>query len=1222
MAENSLKDEITVVKRIFLSEIYMKWTTEQQQAIDIRDCNVLVSAAAGSGKTAVLTERIRKLIMDDAVSIENMLIVTFSNAAASEMKEKIIKALKKAAYADEDKDIPYDKTEFLRRQISIAHNADISTFHSFAMNVIRKYFYKAGVEPGFAICDEARRSIIIDDVLDNLIESRFENDAEEFSEFMKNYSSVKNDKGVRSLILYVYGFIMSLPDPFEWLDNAVSNLEIDEDEFEKSFIYKALELDVKNDVLKALSLAENVADECSHLESLHEKAESDLEQVKKIYEADTFPALSEAFKTLNFATFRAKKEEKEEYEYIKTGITTKRDLMKAILGEAEQKIVLVPPKEAANRIASTHKSAEYLTGLIKEFHEKFKADKLERNLLDFNDLEHIALEILKDDDIAAEYHKRFDVIFVDEYQDSSVIQETLISRVSRGNNVFMVGDVKQSIYKFRQAEPEIFIDKYNKFCNGDGGRRIDLNRNFRSKRYIIDSINSIFLHIMNRKSCGIDYDDAATLKKGVAYEGEFDRKTSLHLIDKTVSDEFADDTDELVSLKDAELEAVYIAELVSKKIGQKIYDSKNDSIRVVKPEDIVILLRSAKNRADIFARALADIGISTLVDAGDSYFETNEIEVFINLLSVIDNKKNDIPLISVLRSSIFNFSIDELVEIRLLNKDVEYNEAFKLYADRFDEIEQFDEEALQNTDFDFKLASKCADVMKRLEKWKFNARFMNLEDFLHRLISETGYMNYILALPGGDGRAANLRLLIDKAISFSASQNGGLYEFLSYIDAVGRSHAKIPQAVVADDPENTVRIMTIHKSKGLEFPIVIVAGLNSAFNRDKNSSHAVMNRHIGLGLSYIDKKLHIHAQTALQSLIKMQNKKDARAEEMRVYYVALTRAMDELILVGSLKNAQQYMDNAESGFIADYDTAKSFLDWTAPYCREAEIEVNICMREDMIAEKKIEENRREKLFKNIERGFPEYKDEKNFLSELTSRFSFKYPYSSDIGTKSKFTVSELNKLLVKDSKETDFKDPISEQLPEFLRKDERVSAVARGTAVHRVMQLIPFSEDNDVEFVSNFVNDLVKSHILTEKEAAAVPSDKIAAFFKSETGKQACNAKLLKREWPFTLVKSGKEISAMTEDSELKEEIKKSLPSEILIQGVIDCFFDSGDGIVIIDYKTDHINPDYKDREFKRMRENYSRQLELYRDVVENSTGKNVKETVLFLIDTADVLSI
>ena len=1200
----------------------MNWTIEQRQAIDIRDTNVLVSAAAGSGKTAVLTERIRKLIMEDFVSIENMLIVTFSNAAASEMKEKIIKALTKAAYTDEDSKIPMEKAAFLRRQISSAHTADISTFHRFAMGVIRKYFYKAEIEPGFSVCDEARRVIIIADVLDSLIEERFEKDTEKFSEFMKNYSSVRNDTGVRSLILDVYSFIMSLPDPFKWLDDAVSELKINVDEFEKSSIYKALEFNVKSDIFKALSIAENVADECSGFESLYKKAESDLEQIRGIYNSKKFSVLSEAFEKLKFASFTPTKNEKADYEYIKRSIKAKRDLMKAILNKAKLKIAVIPPEEAAYRIASTYKSAEYLTALIQEFHEKFRAAKLERNLLDFNDLEHIALKILEDDDIAAEYHKRFDVIFVDEYQDSSVIQETLINRVSRGNNVFMVGDVKQSIYKFRQAEPEIFIDKYNQFCNENGGCRIDLNRNFRSKKYIIDSINAIFLHVMNRESCGIDYDDAAALKKGVSYEGEFDRKPSLHLIDKAVSDELIDDSnesDELLSLKGTELEAIYTAELIKNKIGEKIYDSKSDSVRAVKPGDIVILLRSAKNRADIFARALSDMGISALIDAGDSYFETNEIEVFINLLSIIDNQKNDIPLISVLRSPVFNFSIDELVKIRLLNKDVEYNEAFRLYADKFSKASK---STMDNDNVDSQLVRKCADVRERLAKWKFDARFMNLEDFLHRIISETGYMNYILALPGGDARGANLRLLIDKAVSFSASQNGGLYEFLSYIEALGRSRAKIPQAVVADDPENTVRIMTIHKSKGLEFPIVIVAGLNDRFNSNRGSSPAVMNRHLGLGLPYIDKNLHIYAQTALQSLIKMQNEKDALAEEMRVYYVALTRAMDELILVASLKNARQYMDDAESGLISDYEEAKSFLDWTAPHCREAGIDLNICTRDDMITEKRIESDRREKLFSDMKRGFPEYKDEKNFLAEVMSRFSFKYPYASDIGTKSKFTVSELNKLLTGNVEKSDFKDTISDQLPEFLRNDERISAVARGTAVHKVMQLIPFSEDNDAEFVSNFVNDLVKAHILTEKEAAAVPSDKIAAFFKCDMGKRACKTKRLRREWPFTLRKSGEEIAAMAENSELRAEVEKLLPTEVMIQGVIDCCFYDDDGIVIIDYKTDHINTDYKDREFRRMKERYGRQLGMYRNVVESSTGENVKETALFLIDTADVLSI
>ncbi|MCR4601368.1 MAG: helicase-exonuclease AddAB subunit AddA [Clostridia bacterium] len=1194
----------------------MNWTEQQQKAIDIRDRDVLVSAAAGSGKTAVLTERIRKLIMDDGVSLENMLVVTFSSAAADEMKEKIIRALKKTV-EDPGERIDERQRAYLREQISLASVADISTFHKFAMGVIRSHFYLVDVEPDFGICDDAHRLIMIGRALDDLIDARYEEDTDRFTSFLRERADVRSEDKVRDLITQVYSFIMSMPEPFQWLEHNAAVLNGDDSELEELPFYREMKDAFQRKFRKVLSLTERVADLVSGLPSLETAAEKDLEALRAVAELESAGEQISALGTVTFATFRAGKEDKEAYGEIKDLVKNVRDRSKALVKEIRSEFGSVHEEEMFRRIRGTAESAGYLVELVKDFHARFRGLKSEDGVLDFNDLEHIALEILSHEEVAREYREKFKVIFIDEYQDSSLIQESLISRVSRGSNVFMVGDVKQSIYKFRLAEPEIFINKYNSFRDGTlDGERIDLNRNFRSKKYIIDAINGIFHGVMNRETCGIDYDDDAELKKGVKYEGEFDRRVSLHLIDRAVSDDIknrvdgSDDTEmgSLSSLKDLkgiELEALVAAEEAQKRIGTVIYDVKIGSTRKVVPGDIVILLRGTKNKADIFAKALRDAGISSFVEAGDRYFETNEIEVFINLLRVIDNLKNDIPLISVLRSPFFDFTIDELIEIRLTDRKCDYSSAFVRCASGRGE-----------------LAEKCRRTLDHLRDWRQDSRFMPLEDFIQLLILETGYMDYVSALPGGNVRSQNLRAVVDRAQAFASKQSGGLYGFLSYIDATKRSKVRIPQAVFADDEKNSVRIMTIHKSKGLEFPVVIVADLARKFRYDDASAGVVMHRELGLGLTYVDPERKIKARTAIQQSVERQKKREVLAEEMRVYYVALTRAMDELILIANVEDADRYLDKAGSGLMDDPESANSYLAWTVPHLDEAGIVLKRRSRTVMQEEEIKTETDRNALLDRIRSGFPDYRDEKGDISRFSDRFSFVYPYLSDVTAKAKFTVSELNRLTVTGRHTAVEAESAAASIkPRFLSGNTGISAAERGTAVHKVMQLIPFDGDyEDPEKVRDFVNGLVKRSILSEDEGRVIPFSQISAFFGSELGRRACSSPDLRREWPFTLKKSRAEIEAMAKNPESRDEIRRTLPDVTLIQGVIDCCFKEDDGFVIIDYKTDHVDRDRHDEAMDSLREKYSGQVTLYRDVVEMSTGENVKKTLLYLFDTAESL--
>lgn len=1311
----------------------MKWTDEQREAITARGSDILVSAAAGSGKTAVLTERIKQLILQDGISVDEMLVVTFSNAAAAEMKEKILRSISQEIRAlmqeagepetpEQLRKENRKKTEFLRTQLRKAHAADISTFHKFSMNIIRRYFYLTDTEADFSVCDESRRQLMQAEALDEMLEERFASGGGEFTEFLRNYSGVRSEERVREMILEVYRFIMSMPDPFGWLKEACAALGAGKEEFRKSGVWKYISGKMKSAVEEAASLAERVCEMTEHLPSICAKAEKDMKKINSILESmkgdfspkDIFRRIEE----LKYERFAASKEEKEEYAEIKDSVTGVRDRMKKNMADIRKNFFPIPEEEMLARMNAARQPAEYLYGLVEEFHRRFSEKKREKNLVDFSDIEHIALEILGHEEAAAEYRKHFRAIFVDEYQDSSILQETLLQRISRGDNVYMVGDVKQSIYKFRLAEPEIFIEKYNSFEADPGkaggpekrGRRIDLNRNFRCKGNIVRCVNGIFSGVMDRAHGGIDYDENAALKKGVAYEGPLDREVTLHLVDSTEADDFTEDgiviDEEIAELKKAELEAITVAKLAAERIGQEIYDSKSERVRKTEASDIAILLRSTRGVADIYAEALKREGVASYIDAGEGYFETMEIEVFMNLLRVIDNRRRDIPLISILRSPVFGLTVSELISIRLAHPSGSYSEAF--------------------------LASehpKCRAAREKLDAWRLKSGYMPLEEFLWMLMRESGYLEYASALPGGDRRAANLSALVDRAVAYSSSQNRGLFGFVRYVEALSRNRVATGQSSKHSGAENSVRIMTIHKSKGLEFPVVIAAGLGRGFNGDRNRSSVILHKELGLGLRSADADRNCYSRTIVQNAVEMKKKDESLAEEMRILYVAVTRAMDELVLTGSMKNIEKELESFRLG-LRGGGNPRCFLDWILPNAENAGIRLMFHDRQTISGDIRRQEDSAEKLREKLDSGFAGEAEDGDLFRLISQRFSFRYPYREDVFSKSKFSVSELNRMIrgqqavpaeeapagVPADTEGDEKPECGEKsgapdrcsgetgyvtggeeeagiqlsifdlaelpgyggredaaaaldekireiqlkekkgdgeeeenvsagaqrrnersvtsdgllsgesceaaVPAFLRGEAPITAAMRGTITHRVMELIPFREDIVEKDVRDFASALVEKNILSRREAEAVPARDIARFFRTETGRRACRADWLKREWPFTLKKNREELAAAAEDRETAEKLRRELPPQLLIQGIIDCCFGDDKGIVIIDYKTDYIDFKRKEESFREIRSRYRNQIAMYRDVIRKAFDTENIETKIFLLRAGEVIGL
>lgn len=1154
----------------------MKWTKQQQEAIDLRDHNILVSAAAGSGKTAVLVERIKQLIIKDGVGLDQFLIVTFTNAAASEMKEKLITAITNAI-EEEPK-----RSAFLRKQLDLAANANISTFHSFALEVIRRYFYLTDIEPNFKIGDEGTVEIMKWDTIDQLFSDCFEEENPEFLSFLRAYASDRSEQALKENLLNLYTTIRSIPHPFQWLETQVKALDFSKDHFGESPLAQFMIQDLKTSVgqiLEGFRQAAQLA-EMAGTEGIYEKNQEDLEALEplermaELGDLDGMGKLLSAFKA---NTMRAGKAEKEDYEQIKEDMKASRDYSKKMISSLKERYFAQTMDTYIEDLQSVYPAACYLETLLREFDRRFREAKKEKNLIDFNDIEHYALEILEHEEAAKEYREKFACIFIDEYQDSNVLQDTLIDRIRRENNLFMVGDIKQSIYKFRLAEPEIFQAKYREYASGENNlsTKIDLNQNFRSKGQVIAAVNGVFEKIMK------DYDQDAALYQGVTYTGELDYRTQLHIVDSRITEDMELDED-VAEMQNAQLEAYTAAGIIRELLGKPIFDVKKNCRRSVTKRDIVILMRGTKNYADIFQEIFTELDIPAYVDDSGGYFDTVEIQVFLNLLKVIDNKRQDLPLLSVLRSAIFHFSIDELIRIRLAHKEGTYFEAFQAFA---------------AGDEDRELTEKCADVLEKIRQYRGMAQVLPLEEFVWKLMWESGYYTYCGALPAGQQRQANLRALADKARDFQETGRGGIYGFLTYIQALENRKVPTGQVKLINENDDIVRIMTIHKSKGLEFPIVLVAGLGKRFNFNKTGKGFIAHKDLGLGLTRVEYREHWYRKTLMQTAIERKMRQEDLEEELRILYVAFTRAMDQLILLGTSKTI-------EDGQPKPSLSKGCFLDYLVPLLQEGQMDLYLHDRTQLSGDNWQRGQNREKV-----RAYFSDRPDQTFLQdplyrEIDRRFSFQYDNLTALSKKSKYSVTELSRM-----GEDHAKEEIVLRSPAFLQGNQEFTAAQRGTIMHKVMECIDFAEalaqtegGNGEEYVRSQVKRMEEQELLLAEEAQAVECDKIAAFFRSDIGVRAAKASKLYKETEFNLLKE-------VDDT------------EVMVQGVIDCYFEEDGHLVLIDYKNSYVNKKDRDSALQKLKQTYEGQVRIYQEALEVICQKPVTEACLYLFSENDCIS-
>ena len=1264
----------------------VSWTTEQQQVIDLRNRNILVSAAAGSGKTAVLVERIVKIITDKnhPVDIDHLLIVTFTNAAAAEMRERIGNAIEKAL--DEQ-----PGNEHLLRQLTLIHNAQITTIDSFCLYVVRNHFHEIDLEPNFRIGDEGELKLLREDVLGRVLEQNYEEPSEAFSDFVEGYASGRTDAALNEMILQLYEFSRSYPWPEKWLDSFVGAYRIEtREELDRAEWLAPLTENicfVLKDCEQLLKQALAITQQDDGPDMYEKAVQSDLEKYEGLSRLTSFCELSGALSDIKYdrlASSRGFEGDPDKLELVKSLREQAKDVVKKLC----RQYFFCSPEMMIEQLERTEPMLEEVVRLTKQFADEFAAAKRRKNLVDFHDVEHFALQILVDEETekakktAEEFRDTFEEIMIDEYQDSNEVQETLlrsISREERGeNNIFMVGDVKQSIYRFRLARPELFMKKYDSYSLEESTtQRIDLHKNFRSREEVLTCTNDIFYKIMARSLGNVEYDAEAALYPGASYPVSADFIPEILLADS--NDELLEDT-ELTDKKT--LEAKIVAEEIKHLMKtQPVTDKAAGELRAARYSDIVILLRSLSGWADSLVEVLNGNGIPAHTVSSTGYFSTVEVQTVLSMLRLLDNPRQDIPMAAVLRSPMAGLTDEELAVLRLEDGSVPFHEAVLELAEGLYEEDgqkeisdsEADSEAdqKQGRNADGKKEDDIETTAHR-KLLKFYKKYRQLRQLvpdtpIHELIEiilrETGYGHYVAAMPAGSRRTANLNMLLEKAAAYEKTSYKGLFHFVRYIDELQKYDVDFGEADMVGENEDVVRIMSIHKSKGLEFPIVIVSGMGKNFNKQDTRSKMVLHPELGIGLDYMDGKKRIKSPTIAKKAIAKQIDLENLGEELRVLYVALTRAKEKLILTGTLKDAAEklefYRQQANLSKAADRplsyltrEGASGYLDWILPAVLSYgdKYPVRIVEAAELVldeVENQLEQN------ENLTERIGEIKAaDPQLVGQLKQRFSQRYPYQTDILRKNKYSVSELKHRAMRERFEAEqeetvpafLEEPVTPTIPLFIQREESVEqetpnrGALRGTAVHRVMECYDFASEKSVH---EQMEAMEKEEKITADMRALVKEQTVADFVSSETGKRMALAQrggALYREKPFVMgfteeelenygfgadsnTDSCENIYEKTDSDQEKEEQKKVRHEEdlTLIQGIIDVFWIEKDGIVLLDYKTDRV------QQAKELIDRYATQLKLYADALEQvfaARKLKVKEILIYSFSLEQLITL
>lgn len=1204
-----------------------QWTKEQQSAIETRGTNLLVSAAAGSGKTAVLVERIIQRITKDHIDIDTLLVMTFTNAAAAEMRERIGEAIIKALENE-----PGNKN--LEKQLTLLNRSSIMTIHSFCLEVIRSHFHEIGLDPGFRIADETEGAILREEALEEALEESYDIGAEEFISLVDAYGGKRDDKELGELVLNLYHFIMSHPWPEQWLQEKVSVFDVAGKSFtEIPLVAEFMEelfgslVPLEQNLEKGISLTENDALLSGYAETLREDQVILGNLLTLLKENPSFNTIRETLDSLKWPTL---KRGKKGYDPVLADtVKGLREEVKSTTKALKDNYFKESEEEHLAMLQVIYPHLKALQALTVRFMRKYEEKKREKSLLDFSDLEHLALKILTTEtegsilpsDVAKTYKEKYEDVLVDEYQDSNEVQEVLITMVSRKDedrpNVFMVGDVKQSIYRFRQAKPELFMEKYKNYSEegNQRGKKILLYKNFRSQSNILSLVNFIFEGLMSEKVGELEYTENEALIYGATYyediEGEEaspQEPVEFLLLEEKAAEEDSDDIEgeeddiDLSAYKAIEVEAKMVAERINELIrsGYQIYDKSTKSRRNVTYRDMVILMRATSRTANIFLEALHEANIPSFSDSSTGYFDTIEIRTLLSLLKVIDNPLQDIPLLAVLRSPIFSFSEEELVEVRKVHKDEFLFHNMK-----------------EGSEFSEGLSEKITLFLKKLEMYRLRSRFMKLDEFIWFIYTDTSYLDYVGAMPDGLERQANLKLLFQRARQFEETTLKGLFNFIRFIDKLKKSAGDYGAAKMLGENENLVRIMSIHKSKGLEFPVVFLVHTSKRFNKMDLNKSMILHENMGFGPSYVDMTRNIKNTTFIRELIKRKRMLESLSEEMRILYVALTRAKEKLIITGQVKDIEKSMEKwtalsqGEEFSLSPgkVEKAASYLDWMMSillkhhelsdyrldgerytFGRDVLVQLNLHTKEGILRSTSEEEETKEGMF-----TLDGLRDPASaFL--IQQRLGYQYKYLKDTERSSKISVTELKKLksLGEDTENTVpmIREEYRER-PRFLLKERRLKGAEKGTAFHKVMQYISLSSSS-LDEVEQDLQSLIDRELVSQEEIEAVDSSKVLKLLQSSLGQRMGKASLegkLSREQKFILYFD---------------------ESEVMVVGVIDCYFQEEDGLVIVDYKTDRV---LEHEASEVLSHRYQEQLKYYSEALYSITGLKIKACYLYSVE-------
>ena len=1250
-----------------------QWTADQQKVIDLRDSNILVSAAAGSGKTAVLVERIIGRITDrqTPVDIDRLLVVTFTKAAAAEMRGRIGEALQQKLEQTPDDDN-------LQRQIGLLHNAQITTIDSFCQHIIRNYFHVIDLDPMFQVGDETDLKIMKEAVLGEVLEQKYadarQKENQVFLDAMQMFATGRTDKEIESIVLKLYELAQSYPFPDEQLEQWKNSYalrsveEMEQTEWMEKYIAD-VQMIVAECEKKAFA-AYQISVDGVGLEAYTPTIQTEWQQIKELRKCKTLQELCDGIGKISFgrlSAIRGNKHDKELQEQIKALRASYRD--KGI-EQLQKEMLAEPPEEMLAMMQQMDAPVRELVQLTIDFGKAFAEKKREDGIIDFADMEHFALQILvtRDEDgnsvpsaTAKELQEYYEEIMTDEYQDSNYVQEMILTSISRGPEqspyLFMVGDVKQSIYQFRLARPDLFMEKYHAYDTEEGGnRRIDLRQNFRSRASVLESANYIFERIMRQDFGGIAYDDAAKLVPGAVFDPCEERtadQTEIILLNM--------DAQEDNDFGKRELEAMAIGQKIRDMVqgDHPMYVSDKGGYRPIEYRDIVILLRSMKGWTEEFQETLADMGIPAMAPKKTGYFATLEVQTMLNLLRVIDNPRQDIPFVAVLRSPIYGLQDEELAKIAAERSGLQYLDNIWAYCDRHEDV----------------LSEKLSDLLDTLQEYRRKAETVSVYELLREIYEETGYYALMSAMPGGEQRSANLDILLQQAIEFAENGHRGIFGFCRYIEMLKKSDIDFGEATVGT-VANAVQLVSIHKSKGLEFPVVFVAGMGKQFNKQDMRKKLLLDVDYGVGANYVDLEERLYKPTVMKRFIARQMLENSLSEEVRILYVALTRAKEKLILTGTVKGIENKLQSWDlTGASLQHSAllgAATYLDWIMPALADRPIfgqcisrvtdgkgqDSSDLQENDMTQETEdpsvkdrvlYDSTDQDPLFRLevicadaqiagemeqlehilLRREALKHQDitkecDAELAEQLRCQREYQYPYANEQKLPVKISVTELKRRAMEQQKmavraevpedevtemvpgtadrQTGIEDEAVYDIPQpkFRQTKESIGAAERGTLYHFVMEHLPYEQMGDHFTAEMMLAQMQKAGLLREEERNCLKPQKFDRFMQSVLGKrmqQAAKRGALRREQQFML-----EIPVMELYPELESE------ENVLVQGIIDACFEEDGEWVLVDYKTDYVRYGME----QTLVDRYRVQLEQYARALEQLTGMKVREQIIY----------